>query len=308
MHTYILKRLGHLVFTLFIVSLIVFFLVRLNGDPISVLVPPTFTEAQIEAVRKAWGLDRPLIEQYFVFARRAVTGDFGTSITSGSPAMELVIQRLWQTLKLAGVSALLGLAIAIPAGVISAVRRNTPVDVIVTGFATIGTAMPNFWLGLILILLFSVHLRILPAFGAEHPLAILMPAFTLGTGLAAQIARLGRSSMLEVLSQDFVRTARSKGVAERVIVWRHAFRNALIPVVTAFGLQLGWLLGGSVVVESVFAWPGLGRLIVEAINVRDIAVVQAGVLWFALTFVTINLIVDLTYRLIDPRIDIRRAG
>jgi len=306
--TYILKRLGHLVFTIFIVSLIVFFLVRLKGDPISVLVPPTFTQEQIDAVRVAWGLDRPLIEQYFVFARKALTGDFGRSITSGTPAMELVLQRLGATLYLAGLSALIGLLIAIPAGVIAAVRRNTPWDFLTTAFATLGTAMPNFWLGLILILIFSVNLRVLPAYGAEHPLAILMPAFTLGTGLAAQIARLTRSSMLEVLGQDYVRTARSKGLGERIVVWRHAFRNSLIPVITAFGLQLGWLLGGSVVVEAVFAWPGLGRLIIEAINVRDITVVQAGVLWFAITFVLINLIVDLTYAVIDPRIDLRRSA
>lgn len=308
MQGYIVRRLGHLVFTIFIVSLIVFFLVRLKGDPISVLVPPTFTEAQIAAVRQAWGLDRPLIEQYFVFARKAITGDFGVSITSGIPAMELVLERLWGTLRLTALAAAIGLAIAIPAGVIAAVRRNTPWDFLMTGLATVGTAMPNFWLGLILILIFSVNLRVLPSFGAEHPLAILMPAFTLGTGLAAQIARLTRSSMLEVLGLDYVRTARSKGLSERVIVWHHAFRNSLIPVVTAFGLQLGWLLGGSVVVEAVFAWPGLGRLIIEAINVRDITVVQAGVLWFAITFVVINLIVDLTYTLIDPRIDIRRSS
>jgi peptide/nickel transport system permease protein len=302
---YIARRLVHLVFTIFIVSLIVFFLVRLRGDPISVLVPPTFTQDQIAAVRQAWGLDRPLIEQYFVFARRAVVGDFGRSIVTGTPATELVLQRLMATLRLAGLSAIIGLVIAIPSGVLAAVRRNTPWDFFMTGLATLGTAMPNFWLGLILILIFSVNLRILPSFGAEHPLAILMPAFTLGAGLAAQIARLSRSSMLEVLGQDYVRTARSKGLSEQTIIWRHAFRNSLIPVITAFGLQLGWLLGGSVIVEAVFAWPGLGRLIIEAINVRDITVVQAGVLWFAIAFVTINLLVDLTYSLIDPRINLR---
>lgn len=307
MQGFIAKRLSHLVFTIFVVSLIVFFLVRLKGDPISVLVPPTFTQEQIDAVRRAWGLDRPLIEQYVVFARRAITGDFGRSIVTGTPATELVLQRLGNTLRLAGLAALIGLAIAIPAGVVAAVHRNTPWDFTMTALATIGTAMPNFWLGLILIMIFSVNLRILPAFGAEHPLAILMPAFTLGSGLAAQIARLSRSSMLEVLNQDYIRTARSKGLSERSIIWRHAFRNSLIPIVTAFGLQLGWLLGGSVVVEAVFAWPGLGRLIIEAINVRDITVVQAGVLWFALTFVLINLIVDLTYSLIDPRIDLRKS-
>jgi peptide/nickel transport system permease protein len=306
MHTYILRRLAHLVFTIFIVSLIVFFLVRLKGDPISVMAPPTFTSAQIEALREAWGLDRPLIEQYWVFLRRAVTGDFGRSVITGTPATELVLHRLAATLHLAGVASIIGLIIAVPAGVISAVRRNSMVDLVTTTLATIGTAMPNFWLGLILILIFSVSLRWLPSFGAEHPLSIIMPAFTLGTGLAAQIARLSRSAMLEALSQDYIRTARSKGLSERVVIWRHALRNSLIPVITAYGLQLGYLLGGAVVVEAVFAWPGLGRLIVEAISVRDITVVQAGVLWFAITFVLINLIVDLTYSIIDPRIELRR--
>lgn len=292
----------HMVFTIFVVSLIVFFLVRLSGDPISVMAPPTFSQEQIDNLRRAWGLDRPLIEQYFVFAQRAITGDFGRSVITGTPAMGLVLERLAATIQLAAVSSIIGLMIAIPAGVISALRRNTFVDLFTTFAATVGTAMPNFWLGLILILIFSVQLRMLPAFGAEHPLSLLMPAVTLGTGLAAQIARLSRSAMLDALSQDYVRTARSKGLSGRVVVWRHAFRNSMIPITTAFGLQLGYLLGGAVVVEAVFAWPGLGRLLIEAINVRDITVVQAGVLWFAITFVLINLIVDLTYSLIDPRI------
>lgn len=292
----------HMVFTIFIVSLIVFFLVRLSGDPISVMAPPTFSQEQIDNLRRAWGLDRPLIEQYLIFAQRAITGDFGRSVITGTPAMGLVLERLGNTIQLAAVASIIGLMIAIPAGVISAIRRNTFVDLFTTIVATIGTAMPNFWLGLILILIFSVQLRWLPSFGAEHPLALLMPAFTLGTGLAAQIARLSRSSMLDALSQDYIRTARSKGLSGRIVVWRHAFRNSMIPITTAFGLQLGYLLGGAVVVEAVFAWPGLGRLIVDAIGVRDITVVQAGVLWFAITFVVINLIVDLTYSLIDPRI------
>lgn len=306
MSTYILRRLVHMVFTIFVVSLIVFFLVRLRGDPISVMAPPTFSQEQIDNLRRAWGLDRPLLEQYWVFLTRAVTGDFGRSVITGTPAMELVLQRLAATIQLAAVASIVGLLIAIPAGVISAIRRNTYVDFATTALATIGTAMPNFWLGLILILIFSVQLRWLPSFGAEHPLAMLMPAVTLGTGLAAQIARLSRSSMLDALGQDYVRTARSKGLHERRVIWRHAFRNSMIPITTAFGLQLGYLLGGAVVVEAVFAWPGLGRLIVDAINVRDITVVQAGVLWFAITYVVINLIVDITYSLIDPRIQVQK--
>lgn len=288
--------------TIFVISLIVFFLVRLNGDPASVLAPPTFNAEQIETLRRAWGLDAPLTEQYLTFLQKAVTGDFGTSIQYRRPAMELVMERLLWTYLLAGVASLIGLVIALPLGIVSAVRRNSPIDLVSSILATIGTAMPSFWLGLMLILLFSVQLRLLPAVGVEEPVAIVMPAATLGIGMAARLSRLTRSSMLEVLGQDYIRTAWSKGLAQRLVVLRHALRNALIPVTTAFGLQLGWLLGGAVVVESVFAWPGLGRLMVESINIRDITVVQAALLWYAVSFMLINLAVDLLYTFLDPRI------
>ena len=305
MQTFIITRLGQMVFTIFIVSLIVFFLVRLKGDPVSVMAPPTFSESQVEALRKAWGFDRPLVEQYFVFLRKALTGDFGNSIQARIPAMEIVLERLLNTYLLAAVSALIGLIIAIPLGIVSALNRNSWLDIFATTGATLGTAMPNFWLGLMLILIFSVNLRILPAFGALEPAAIIMPALTLGTGIAARLSRLTRSAMLEVLGQDYVRTARAKGLSNRIVIIRHALRNSLLPVVTALGLQLGWLLGGSVVVESVFAWPGIGRLMIESIGVRDITVVQAALFWFALTFILINLLLDILYTLIDPRIQLK---
>jgi peptide/nickel transport system permease protein len=199
-------------------------------------------------------------------------------------------------------ASLLGLLIAIPLGIISALNRNSMIDLVATGFATLGTAMPSFWVGLMLILLFSVQLRMLPAFGADSWQAFIMPTIALGTGMAARISRLTRSSMLEVLGQDYIRTARSKGLAHRIVVWRHALRNAMIPVLTAFGLQLGWLLGGTVTVEVVFAWPGVGRLMVDAIGIRDITVVQAALFWIALSFLLINLVVDVLYTYIDPRI------
>lgn len=306
MQTYILQRLLQLIITIFIVSLVVFFMVRLKGDPVSVMAPPTFSEEQVAQLRRAWGFDKPLWEQYVIFLRKAVTGDFGQSIQHRIPAMEIVMDRLRWTYLLAGVSAILGLVVAIPLGVLSALYRNSFLDLLSTTLATVGTAMPSFWLGLMLILLFSVTLRILPAFGIEEPAGIIMPALTLGTGMAARLSRLTRSSMLEVLGQDYIRTAYSKGVARQRVVTRHALRNALIPVVTAFGLQLGWLLGGSVVVEAVFAWPGLGRLMIDSLNVRDITVVQAGLFWFALSFILINLVVDILYTFIDPRI--RFAG
>jgi len=302
MQRYIVARLGQLVITLFIVSLLVFFLVRLKGDPISVMAPPTFSVEQRERLRHAWGFDKPLWEQYLVFLRKAVTGDFGNAIQHGIPAMDLVLERIKYTYLLAGVSALFALVIAIPLGVISAVNRNSLVDLLATTLATVGTAMPAFWFGLMLMLVFSVQLRLLPAYGAQQPTSLIMPALALGTGMAARISRLTRSSMLETLSQDYIRTARSKGLSNRVVVVRHALRNGLIPVVTAFGLQLGWLLGGSVVVESVFSWPGLGRLMIESIHVRDITVVQAGLLFFATSFILINLAVDLLYTFLDPRV------
>lgn len=302
MSRFILSRLFQLVITLFVISLIVFFLVRLKGDPVTVMAPPTFSEEQKQALRVAWGFDKPLWEQYTIFLGKAITGDFGQSIQARRPAMDLVIERLGWTYLLALTAAIIGVVVAIPLGVISALKRNGPIDLISTGLASLGTAMPSFWLGLMLILLFSVQLRLLPAFGALEPAAIVMPAMTLGVGMAARLSRLTRSSMLEVLGADYIRTARAKGLFERTIVLGHALRNAWIPVVTALGLQLGWLLGGSVVVEAVFAWPGLGRLMIESLNVRDITVVQAGLFWFALSFVLINLTVDILYTFLDPRI------
>lgn len=302
MQRYILSRLAQLVITLFVISLIVFFLVRLKGDPVSIMAPPTFNVEQVENLRRAWGFDKPLWEQYVVFLRKAFTGDFGISIQHRIPAMDLVLERLKWTYLLAGVAALIALVIAIPLGVLSAVRRNSVFDLAATLLATAGTAMPGFWLGIMLILIFSVNLRLLPAYGAETPAAVIMPALALGTGMAARISRLTRSSMLETLGQDYIRTAYSKGLRNRTVIWRHALRNGLIPVITAFGLQLGWLLGGSVVIETVFSWPGLGRLMIESIHIRDITIVQAGLLFFATSFVLINLAVDVLYTFFDPRI------
>lgn len=298
----IIKRLLQMVLTLFIVSLIVFFMVRLKGDPISVMAPPTFNEEQIARMREVWGFDKPLTEQYYIFITRAITGDFGQSIQARRPAMDLVIERLGNTYLLALSAAFSGLAIALPLGIISAVRRNSFIDVASSMLASLGNAMPNFWLGLMLIIVFSVNLRILPAFGALEPAALIMPTVTLAVGTAARLSRVTRSAMLEVLNQDYIRTALSKGLRSRQMLYRHALRNALIPIVTVFGLQLGWLLGGSVVVESVFSWPGLGRLMIESINVRDITVVQAGLFWFALSFILINFAVDMLYVYLDPRI------
>jgi len=301
----VVRRLLHMAITLFVVSLVVFFMVRLRGDPISVMAPPTFSEEQVARLREAWGFDKPLLEQYVLFITKAITGDFGQSIQARRPAMELVFERLGNTYLLASAAAILGVVIALPLGILSAVKRNSLIDLISSAFASLGNAMPNFWLGLMLIIIFSVNLRILPAFGALEPAAIIMPAITLAVGTAARLSRITRSSMLEVLNQDYIRTAYSKGLSDRRVLYQHALRNALIPIVTVFGLQLGWLLGGSVIVESVFSWPGLGRLMIESINVRDITVVQAGLLWFALSFLVINFVIDLLYVYLDPRIHYR---
>lgn len=304
MREFIVTRFFQLIVTMFIVSLLVFLMIRLRGDPISIMAPPIFNQEQIDALRAAWGFDKPVLEQYVIFLRKAVTGDFGTSFFARRPAMEVVVERLGYSWLLAAVSSMIGLTIAVPLGILSALKRNSLLDFASTALASLGTAMPSFWLGLMLIIVFSVYLRILPSFGALEPQAIIMPSVTLGVGMAARLSRLTRSAMLEVLNQDYVRTARSKGLQNKHVVLRHALRNALIPVVTVFGLQLGWLLGGSVVVESVFAWPGLGRLMVESINVRDTTVVQAGLFWFSLSFILINYALDAFYMLIDPRIRI----
>ncbi len=287
---------------MFIVLTLVFFLVRLIGDPIDILLPEFFSPEQKNHMKEVWGFDRPLEEQYAIFISKAVTGDFGTSFLAKRPAMELVIERLGNTWLLAAASSAIGLTVAIPLGILSALKRNSPLDFISTALASLGTAMPSFWLGLMLIIIFSVNLRILPAFGAMEPKAIIMPSVALGVGMAARLSRLTRSAMLEVLNQDYVRTAYSKGLKRNTIVIRHALKNVLIPIVTAFGLQLSWLLGGAIIVETVFSWPGLGRLIIDAINNLDGVVVQAGVVWFSLSVVLISYARDAVYVLIDPRI------
>ncbi len=302
MRGFFISRLAQLCVTMFIISLVVFFILRLSGDPILVVAPDFFSQEQIDQMRKFWGFDKPLGEQYITFVTKAISGDFGKSYLAKRPAMELIIERLGYTWLLAAASAAIGITVAVPLGVLSALKRNSLLDLVITSLSSLGTAMPSFWLGLMLIIIFSVYLRMLPAFGALEPKAIIMPSVTLGVGMAARLSRMTRSAMLEVLNQDYVRTAHSKGLLHKTVVTRHALRNALIPIVTVFGLQLGWLLGGSVVVESVFSWPGLGRLMIDSISVRDNTVVQAGLLFFALSFILINYVIDVLYIILDPRI------
>jgi ABC-type dipeptide/oligopeptide/nickel transport system permease component len=285
------------------VSVMVFALIRLiPGDPAQLMAGQAATEDVVREIRRSLGLDRPLVVQYGYFLRNAVRGDLGRSLFNGAPVRDELAQRFPRTVRLAAASMLVALLIGIPAGILSATRHLSWVDSLVMVAALAGVSVPVFWLGLNLILIFAVRLAWLPAFGYETWRHLILPSVTLGTASAAIIARMTRSSMLEVLRQDYVRTARAKGVAERVVVSRHALRNALIPVATVVGLQLGTLLSGAVLTENVFAWPGVGRLLVDAVLARDYPVVQGAVLLIATTFVVLNLLVDVLYALLDPRI------
>jgi peptide/nickel transport system permease protein len=303
--------------TLLLISLIVFTGVRMiPGDPARVLAGTEADAAGLEEIREKYGLDAPLPVQYLRWLGLAATGDFGESIRTRTSVAWMVATKLPITIELTLLSLLVAVAIAIPAGVVAAVRRNTAWDVLASGVSLCGVSIPNFWLGIMLILLVSVRFGWLPASGfvplAEDPVGnlerMLMPALVLGTGLAAVLMRQTRNAMIEVLSADYVRTARAKGLAQRAVVVRHALRNGLIPVVTILGLQMGALMGGAVVTEQIFVLPGFGRLIVEAVFTRDYPVVQGVVLITASSYVLINLLVDLSYTVLNPRIRIRGAG
>jgi peptide/nickel transport system permease protein len=305
MKSYMLRRLWQAVLVLFGVSFVVFMILHLTGDPAALLLPPDATAEDVARFRTAMGFDDPWIIQYLRFLKGAVQGNFGESLRHGEPAMHLVVERLPATFQLAGAGLLLALCLAIPAGIISAVKRNTLIDYFSTVVALLGQAMPTFWLGIMLILVFSVRLNWLPSSGRGDLQHLVLPAITLGLFTTARITRLTRSGMLEVLGQDYIRTARAKGVSEQPVVWKHALKNASIPIVTIIGIELGTLLGGSVITETIFAWPGVGRLSVQAIFNRDYPVVQAAVFILASTFVIVNFMVDLAYTWLDPRIRFR---
>ena len=303
--------------TLVLISLVVFAGVRmLPGDPARVLAGTEADEAGLEEVREKYGLNDSIVIQYLRWATLAVRGDLGESIRTRQPVAATVASKLPITIELAFLSLLVAVAIALPAGVIAAVRRNTVWDLLASGASLCGVSVPNFWLGIMLILLVSVRLGWLPASGfvplAEDPLGnlkrMLMPALVLGTGLAAVLMRQTRNSMIEVLGADYIRTARSKGLGQKAVVVRHALRNGLIPVVTILGLQMGALMSGAVVTEQIFVIPGFGRLIVEAVFTRDYPVVQGVVLITASAYVLINLLVDVSYSVLNPRIRIRGAA
>lgn len=302
MSRYILRRMLLSVVVIFTVMAIVFVIARLSGDPAALMSQPGETREQIEQRRRNLGLDRPIPIQFIRFVAGATQGDFGESPWQKRPAMDVVLDHVPYTLQLATAALALSLIIAVPVGVLAAVKRGTWIDHGVITLTLIGQAIPSFWLGLMMILVLSVTLHWLPTSGSGSLQHLIMPAVSLAAFSTARTARLVRSGMLEVLSQDYVRTARAKGLAESVVIRRHALRNALIPVVTVVGFEFGYLLGGSVIVETIFSWPGVGRVIVQAIFFRDYAIVQASVFLIAVTFVTLNLVVDLIYSVLDPRI------
>ena len=274
----------------------------LPGDPARVIAGVLASPEDVERIRQQMGLDQPLWVQYGNFLGSLLRLNLGTSAHTNAPVIEEIGSRLPYTIELAVVALVLAVTVGVLAGVSAAIRRNTMLDLLISSFSVFGVSMPVYWLGLMMIILFAIDLHLLPAAGADEPTSILMPAVTLALFSLGLIARMTRSSMLEVLGQDYVRTARAKGAPLRSVVFRHALRNALLPIMTVIGLQFGALLGGAVVTETVFAWPGVGRLLIDSIFFRDYPVVQGLVLMFGTTFVVINLLVDLLYAYVDPRI------
>lgn len=302
MLTFLIKRLAQLLIVLVGVLTIIFFLQRLSGDPTNLLLPIDASDAVRTEFRKQLGLDQPLLIQYLRYMGNVATGDLGLSYRFQQPALQLVMERLPATLLLTGAALVLSLSIALPLGMLAAVFRNTWVDVAATSLSLIGQAAPVYWVGLLAILFFSVQLGLLPTMGGGSWQALILPASTLALYSAARIMRLTRSAMLDVLHQDYIRMVRAKGVGEVRILVKHALRNAAIPIVTIIGLQFGGLLGGAVITETVFSWPGVGRLVINAVHQRDFPVVQAVTLVIAVFFALINLTVDMLYAWLNPRI------
>lgn len=315
MITYIVRRLLQAVPVVFLSTVVIFLMLRLiPGDPAQVLAGPDATPQQVDAVRESMGLNQPVPAQYVIWLARAVQGDLGTSILSKLPVAQLLGQRLPATLELAIAALSLTLLIALPMGIAAAVWQRSWVDWLISSVNGIAIAVPSFWLGILSIILFALVLGWLPPggrgdFGRDPGLALkflILPAFTLALSASSSLARLVKSAMLEVLYEDYVRTANAKGLARYQVVVRHALRNAMVPVITVIGLQFGRLLGGAVITESVFNWPGVGRLVLDAIGNRDYTVVQATLLLLVMVYITVNLVTDILYGVLDPRIRLAR--
>ena len=302
MLSYILRRCLYAIFVLFGVATVVFFITRMTGDPVAIMLPPDATVEQMEELRIELGMDKPLLTQYGIFIWDLLHFDLGESLRYDDSTLKLILERLPATLQLASTSLIIALLVSIPAGILSALKQGSLFDRLIMSFVLIGQSFPVFWVGILLILFFSVSLGLLPTGGIGGWEHLILPAFALGLHMMALITRLLRSSLIEVLSSDYIRTARAKGLLSFKVIAKHALRNSLLPVVTIVGLQVGALLGGSVVTEMVFAWPGVGQMIIQAINFRDFPLVQTAIILLAGIFVLINLIVDLLYVVIDPRI------
>ncbi|MCJ7493067.1 MAG: ABC transporter permease [Deltaproteobacteria bacterium] len=302
MKSYILKRLFHSIFVLIGISVVVFIILHLTGDPAALLMPMDATPEQVAQFRKEMGFTDPLLVQYWRFFKGTLRLDFGLSFRHSQPALDLVLERMPATIQLTITAMIIAMIIAVPVGIISAIRRNSILDHIGMTGALLGQSTPVFWLGIMLILVFSVTFQWFPSSGRGTLEHLILPAVTLGMFSMARTARMMRSSMLEVLGQEYMKTARAKGLSPRMVILKHALKNALIPVVTIVGMELGTLLGGAVITETVFAWPGVGRLAVQAIYNRDYPVVQAAVFLLASIFVLVNLVVDILYTYLDPRV------
>lgn len=297
------KRLGRLILTLLIISTIVFFIIRvIPGDPALIIAGIDASEEDMAAIRAKLGTDRPVGEQYLDWISDLVRFDFGNSLISGEPVSKLILQRFPLTLLLALMGIVIGIVIAIPLGVVSAVKRWSFWDYFSLVLSQIGMAVPSFWLGIILLLVFAVRIPIFPLFGSDTLAHMILPALSLGFARAAIILRLTRASMVEELSKEYVITARAKGLTDRMVKYKHALKNALLPVITVTGIQLGYMLGGAIIIEQVFSLPGLGRLFLYGIYQRDFPVIQGGVMFVALIFCLINFIADIMYSVVNPRI------
>ena len=309
MAVYILQRLLQTLVLLALISLVVFFMVRLiPGDPAQVLLGNTATREEIARAREQWGLNRPMHVQYLLFVKNALQGNLGRSLVWSVPATQFVGSHLPATFRLAGAATLIAIVVSLPLGVLSAAAPYGWVDRLGAGLSILLQSVPTFWFGLMMILFFAVGLGWLPAFGSGTWQHLVLPSLTLSILFIPLLTRLVRSTLLEALGQDYIRTARAKGLSERAVLWRHALRNALVPVVTVVGLQFGTLLGGAVITEAVFAWPGVGSLSIQALFNRDYPIVQATVLYLAVIFTLLNLLVDISYGFLDPRIRFTAPG
>jgi len=302
MQRYFVSKLGQSILLLLGVLVLVFFMLRLTGDPARLMLSREASPEQVEAFREAMGFNRPLLIQFGDFATKAIVGDFGDSLHFKTPAMPLVLQRLPATVQLAGTALLMATIIGIPIGLVGGFNPGSLLDSLGRLLALLGQSIPNFWLALILILFFAVRLGWLPSFGRDEFKSVILPAFVLGLPTLGQLVRLTRSAVLEIRGEDFIRTARSKGLEPRVIYAKHVLRNVSIPLISVIGVQFGYMLGGSIIIEAVFAWPGIGQLLEQAIGWRDFPLVLAIAVFTSLAVLAINLLTDVAYAVIDPRI------